>query len=321
MIKDILQQNQPTVYKMIEKLIKKNMFSHAFLLVGDKGTPKKDAALFMAMSLLCSEDNLACETCDTCKRVLGNNYSDLIYLDGKEKSIKKEDILHIQSEFSRTALEKAGIKVYIIDNIENASVSAINSLLKFLEEPSNNTYAFFTCESIAKVLPTIVSRCQIINFKKPNTDDYMKKALSEGASRLDAYIISNIKPEFDISLILEDEYYGVALECCKKFLTDFNDLHEVLYFLQTEIYGEYKNASSNIFIYMMDILCLFFMDTYKEIEFDLGWYSTFLNQYKGFTSLNMVLLLMEARDKFSVNTFNVSLVLDQLFYKLMREVI
>lgn len=69
-----------------------------------------NTAILLAQSILCGQDGFACEACETCQRVKENNYSDMIIVDGKNKSIKKPDILHIQEEFTKTALEIKGKK-------------------------------------------------------------------------------------------------------------------------------------------------------------------------------------------------------------------
>ncbi len=320
MFKDVLKVAQPTVYKIINRLLTGKKIGHAFLLVGAKGSLKKETACFLAQSILCKED-LACEECNTCLRVKDNHYADLIWLDGSLSTIKKEDVLHIQSKFSLTPLEEAGKKIYIIEHIDRASVSALNSLLKFLEEPDNDdTVAIFTCDSLEKVLPTIVSRCQIIYFKNPDINTYMNNALALNIAPLDAYIISNIKPSVDINSVLEDEDYQTALNLVERFLNNFNDLYGVLFYFQTEIFTKDNVRNSNILIYFCDILALFFIDIHKNINLELSWYSKMLNTFSHFDNPNVILLLIEARDKCYINNFNISLILEQLFYGISKEV-
>ena len=123
---------------------------YPYLFTGEKGTPKKESAYLLAQSLLClnvNENGFACETCDECQRLIHGNYADLIYIDGLKNSIKKSDILTIQEHFSKTNLEKYGKKVYILDGVENATPVAMNTLLKFLEEPEGDVLAILICES------------------------------------------------------------------------------------------------------------------------------------------------------------------------------
>ena len=158
---DYLQTYQPLVFQTFKNALESGRISHAYLLSGEKGVPLLETATYLAKSLLCEHPNpLACDECLSCKRISHHTYTDFILLDGKEGQIKKGDVQEIVGDFSKTPLEAKGIMIYIINLVENMNVQAINSLLKFLEEPPANTYAFLTTENETKVLPTILSRCE-----------------------------------------------------------------------------------------------------------------------------------------------------------------
>ena len=98
---------------------------------------------------------------ENCKKIDNKTYRDLIILDGNKKIIKKEDISDIQKRFSFAPFEKCNKRIYILKNVDNSTIEAMNSLLKFIEEPPKATYAILTTKNISKVIPTIKSRCQI----------------------------------------------------------------------------------------------------------------------------------------------------------------
>ena len=81
-------------------------------------------------------------------RIDEGNYPDVMVFDGESLKIKKGDIEKITSTFDKTALEEKGIMIYVLHLVETANVIAINSLLKFLEEPGKNIFAFLTTENI-----------------------------------------------------------------------------------------------------------------------------------------------------------------------------
>ena len=164
MFKDILREQQPVVYHTLRNALEHNRLAHAYMFSGPSGTPKKETAYLLAQSLVCKESGFACEVCDTCERVAHNEYADMIYLDGTSVSIKKDDILKLQHAFAKTGLEKTGKKIYVLDHAENATPDALNSLLKFLEEPGSDMIAILIVEQLDRVLPTIISRCQNIPF-------------------------------------------------------------------------------------------------------------------------------------------------------------
>ena len=93
----------------------------------------KESALEVAKTIFCT-NNTACSNCVACRKFDTGNYVDIILVDGFEKSIKKEQVLNIQSRFAYSAIEEKGIKVYTIHAIDNISLNAANSLLKFLRK-------------------------------------------------------------------------------------------------------------------------------------------------------------------------------------------
>ena len=90
---------------------------------------------------------------------------DFVYLDGNAKSISKKDVDDLQLQFSKTSSEEGtGTRCYILDHFENSSSSAMNSLLKFLEEPGKDVVGILITDNIHRILPTFVSRCTMIPF-------------------------------------------------------------------------------------------------------------------------------------------------------------
>ena len=113
-------------------------------------------------------------------------------LDGKDESISKEMIDGIQEKFSKTALEENGQRIYIIKNAENATISAQNSMLKFLEEPGSGVTAILTTDNVNRMLPTIISRCTVLPFMPRSAKDYFDDLIHEGVNQDDAYFMSHI---------------------------------------------------------------------------------------------------------------------------------
>ena len=164
-IKNYLKTYQPLVYQIFSHAIEERKLGHAILLVGEAGIPLKDTAMFVAQSLLCDHpDPLADGDCLTCRRMINGTYADLLVLDGEEETIKKDAVVELTRSFSKTAIEEKGVMIYIIHLAERMTTDAVNSLLKFLEEPTPNTYAILTTENPAKLLPTVISRCETIRM-------------------------------------------------------------------------------------------------------------------------------------------------------------
>ncbi|OCN03926.1 hypothetical protein A4S06_03790 [Erysipelotrichaceae bacterium MTC7] len=207
MFKEQLKKEQPRVYQVLENALLNDRLAHAYMFVGDQNTPKKETAMLLAQSLVCESEGFADETCDTCKRIMHHNYADFIYLDGTTTSIKKEDVIKLKEEFAKTNLESIGMKIYIIDHAENATPSALNSLLTFLEEPTSPVMAILLVEHPDQLLDTIKSRCQMIHFHKQKENVVFNKLQTE-VDRYDAYLLSHM--QVDLAKVIEieesDEY-------------------------------------------------------------------------------------------------------------------
>ncbi len=245
--KNILKETQPIFYQILMQNLKNNKLPHAFLLVGDDSY---DAAHFIAKSILCDNDLLCCNQCNDCRRIDEHKYSDLIFYSGKEDLIKKMDIEYIQETFSKSSLEGKA-KIYILENIENSRFEAMNSLLKFLEEPIDGVYAIFTTQNINRVLPTIQSRCQIIQLlpqsiarlkeelKTLNVSDDDINILSEIFNNIDEckeYIGNEMfeKLKLEVFHFIDDLYFhrsNLIINVQTHLLKDFKEKHEIQLFL------------------------------------------------------------------------------------------
>lgn len=190
-IKEYLKTYQPIIYQTFTNAMESGRLSHAYLLSGSTGMPLKESAIYLAKSLLCDNPSpLACETCITCLRIDEGNYADIMIFDGEASKIKKSDIEKITNNFDKTALEEKGIMIYILHLVETMTPIAVNSLLKFLEEPGRNIYAFLTTQNESKVLPTILSRTQIFRFRSKPKNEIIDEALALGVSNEDAEMLS-----------------------------------------------------------------------------------------------------------------------------------
>lgn len=197
-----LERKQPVVYRIFANAIQSGRISHAYLLLGEAGTPLERTALYFAKSLVCRHpDPLADETCPNCLRLDKGEYQDFRFFDGSSGSIKKEEMQEVVGDFSQTPLEKNGRMVYVIHQIEAMTPEAANSLLKFLEEPSESAYAILTSQNEAKVLPTILSRCQILRLRLTPRRQVVDEALGRSIPLADAELLSYF--DNDVALIEE----------------------------------------------------------------------------------------------------------------------
>ncbi len=204
---------QPIVMRMIENSILKSRIAHAYLLEGDPGTGKKETAFLFAKSFFCLDPKkkfMPCETCINCRRIEHGNHPDVHLIEPDGLSIKKDQIQHLQQEFTKTAVESSW-KVYIINQADKMTTSAANSLLKFLEEPSLQTVAFLLTEQSSQMLPTILSRCQQLSFKPIDSNELKQRLLEEKVTVPMASLSAKMTNRLEEALALShDEWFAQA---------------------------------------------------------------------------------------------------------------
>ena len=222
----LLKECEPAAFQMLDKAVKENTLSHAILFSGPKGSLKKEMAVLLAQTLLCGcetglieEENADEMQQRICARVGKDAYSGYIFLNGYRKQmIAKEEIDAIESRFSKTAAEGNGIRVYVIDHMENASAGAQNSLLKFLEEPADNVFAIITCDNPQGVLQTIRSRCVTIAFRPVSEEVFRRGAEDAGLDEEDVWLMSSFSCDINA---LQDIAASNAYQTAKKMLRQF----------------------------------------------------------------------------------------------------
>lgn len=155
-------EEQKNVYNIMFNEINNGHISHAYLIDENNNLQSFDIVLSFVKEILCL--NLSDEERENiCKRIDDGNYPEIKIIEPDGMLIKKQQILDLQLEFSRSAVEGSK-KIYIIRNCEKMRPETANSMLKFLEEPEGDIVAFLMTNNINNILSTIVSRCQIIRL-------------------------------------------------------------------------------------------------------------------------------------------------------------
>ncbi|WP_370295122.1 DNA polymerase III subunit delta' [Rossellomorea marisflavi] len=320
-----LQPFQPVVLQMLQNSILKDRVAHAYLFEGEKGTRKKEMSLLFAKALLCERkvDGLACGECSNCKRIDNGNHPDLHLLEPDGLSIKKEQIKALQEEFSKTGVESKK-KVYIIVHSDKMTANAANSLLKFLEEPLADTTAILVTENVHRILPTILSRCQVVSFKPLPKEQLVKQLLEEGIEPQFASLAANLTNHYEEAVELcRNEWFAQArIIVLKLYEVLQKSPFQAMVKVQEDFVQHFKEKDQ--VDRALDLLLLIYKDL---LHIQLGkveqlvypdqkenWKSNALHVSTNRLSTNMTAIL-EAKRKLNAN-MNSQLLVEQLMLKL-----
>ena len=158
---------QDVIVKIIKNSILNNQISHAYLFAGPRGTGKTSIAKIFAKIINC-ENPKDCKPCGECVSCTQKNNSDIIEIDAASNN-GVDEIRELRNKVN--LLPAYGkYKVYIIDEVHMLTQGAFNALLKTLEEPPAHVIFILATTDPHKVIETILSRCQRLDFKKISTE-------------------------------------------------------------------------------------------------------------------------------------------------------
>jgi len=178
---------QDSITNTLKNAIRNNSLAQAYLFCGPRGVGKTTCARIMAKTINClnpTEQLEACNECESC-RAFNNNASFNIYELDAASNNSVDDIRNLVDQV-RIPPQIGQYKVYIIDEVHMLSKDAFNAFLKTLEEPPAYAKFILATTEKHKIIPTILSRCQIFDFKRITVDDIAKHlafvAQSEGVN-------------------------------------------------------------------------------------------------------------------------------------------
>jgi DNA polymerase-3 subunit gamma/tau len=163
----------------LQNAIKNNHLAQAFLFCGPRGVGKTTCARILAKTINCenvTRDNEACGMCESCVSFQNNASFNIYELDAASNN-SVDDIRNLVDQV-RYAPQKGQYKVYIIDEVHMLSTAAFNAFLKTLEEPPKYAIFILATTEKHKIIPTILSRCQIFDFNRiqiKHISDHLKE--------------------------------------------------------------------------------------------------------------------------------------------------
>jgi DNA polymerase-3 subunit gamma/tau len=166
---------QENITSTLKNAIRNNQVAQAFLFCGPRGVGKTTCARIFAKALNCehlTDDFEPCNTCDSCNAFNNSASFNVFELDAASNN-SVEGIRELVDQV-RIPPQGAKYKVYIIDEVHMLSGAAFNAFLKTLEEPPAYAKFILATTEKHKILPTILSRCQVYDFKRINDNDIVR---------------------------------------------------------------------------------------------------------------------------------------------------
>jgi DNA polymerase-3 subunit delta' len=163
--------------ELLERSLVNGRTAHAYLLLGLPQIGKTTLALNFAQALNCLGEGKPCGQCRSCRKIAHGSHPDVRVIEAINRTIRIDQIRAMQREVALSPHEGRW-KVYVIRQMERATTEAANCLLKTLEEPPSQVILMLTASDMDQLLPTIVSRCQVLNLRPPSVL-LTQKALEE----------------------------------------------------------------------------------------------------------------------------------------------
>lgn len=202
---------QSAITSTLKNAIRNNILAQAFLFTGPRGVGKTTCARIMAKTINCMNPTSEMEACDRCESCISfrNSASFNIHELDAASNNSVDDIRNLVDQV-RIPPQVGNYKIYIIDEVHMLSAAAFNAFLKTLEEPPSYAKFILATTEKHKIIPTILSRCQIFDFKRITVDDIVKQ-LGYVASK------EGIETEYDALNVIAQKADGAMRDALSIF--------------------------------------------------------------------------------------------------------
>lgn len=202
---------QPSITNTLKNAIRSNHLAQAFLFTGPRGVGKTTTARILAKTINCENKTVNVEACDACISCMSfNSGQSLNIYELDAASNNSVDDIRALVDQVRYAPQMGRYKIYIIDEVHMLSAAAFNAFLKTLEEPPSYAIFILATTEKHKILPTILSRCQIFDFNRISIDDIVKH-LQEIAKK------ENVQAETDALHVIAQKSDGALRDSLSLF--------------------------------------------------------------------------------------------------------
>ena len=184
---------QEKAHRLLRRSLAAGRIPHAYLFKGPQGVGKKLFALGVAAAVNCRDTRSigACGVCPSCKKFRSGNHPDYVVVSPDKGGIKIDQIRRLARELGYPPYESP-MRVVVIEDVQTMRREAANSLLKTLEEPPENNLLILTAEASQEILPTLISRCQVIPFGQLSMEDTVAILAAHGIERDNGVLLARL---------------------------------------------------------------------------------------------------------------------------------
>ena len=231
---------QSALTTTLKNAVKSGKLAHAYLFCGPRGVGKTTCARIFAKTINCEhprEDGEACNECESCKAFNEQRSFNIFELDAASNNGVEQ--IKALMEQTRIPPQVGKYKVFIIDEVHMLSTAAFNAFLKTLEEPPSHVIFILATTEKHKILPTILSRCQIYDFERmtvPNTIKHLAMVAEKEGIKYEEQALAVIAEKADGGMRDALSIFDQAASFCqgdityKKVIEDLNVLDSDNYF-------------------------------------------------------------------------------------------